>query len=320
MELLDRLCQELLIQDANYCEILYGLEKRESLVLQHFASLSYENNSPIITVNPQLMSDLSKEDQLTILQHELLHYTNLHHARRADKDLTTWNIACDCAVNSLLNVSDHLKKILVLPEMFDLPKGQTAEWYYESLLKQNTCLQIANHSDWKLFNLSRSSSVSWANLVKQHLRYSLIGKKVSTNKRVSRRFGTSPGKKRLKSPPKLLVALDVSNSMAESLPVFTEQIQLLAKEINLPATLLQFGEKIYSKEFLNSFTKANVIDSEKTYLNPVLAEINNYSCCVILTDGLISDLELVKCNKPIIWVYTPNGTKVPYSGKHIWLN
>lgn len=320
MELLNSLCKELLTQDSNYCEILYTLQKRESLDLQHFASLSYENNFPIITINPQLLGGLNKEDQLTIIQHELLHYTNLHHSRRSDKDLTTWNIACDCAVNSLLNLSDYLKKILILPEQFDLPQGQTAEWYYESLLKQNICLQITNHSEWKSFNLTKVSTVSWSNLVKQHLRYSLVGKKISTNKRISRRFGTRPGKKRLKSPPKLLVALDVSNSMAESLPAFAEQIKLLAKEINLPATLLQFGQKIYSKEPLSSFVKANVINSEKTYLNPVLNEANSYSCCVILTDGLISDLELVKCTKPIIWVYTAAGNKVLYSGKHIWLN
>lgn len=320
MELLNKLCKELLIQDSNYCEILYSLQKRESLDLKHFASLSYENNSPIITINPQLLGSLDKEDQLTLIQHELLHYTNLHHSRRSDKDLTTWNIACDCAVNSLLNLSNYLKQTLILPEQFGLPIGQTAEWYYESLLKQNICLQITNHSDWKTFNLIKFSPVSWANLVKQHLRYSLVGKKISTNRRVSRRFGTSPGKKRLKSPPKLLVALDVSNSMAESLPAFAEQIKLLAKQINLPATLLQFGQRIYSKESLASFVKASVIDSEKTYLNPVLIEANNYSCCVVLTDGLISDSELVKCTKPIIWVYTAAGNKVSYPGKHIWLN
>lgn len=59
--------------------------------------------------NPDFIDSLEKGEVLFVIAHEVLHCVLGHHARRKGRDMSGWNIACDHAVNLLLEkqVSTH---------------------------------------------------------------------------------------------------------------------------------------------------------------------------------------------------------------------
>lgn len=55
-----------------------------------------------LTYNPTFVTGLSPDELLGVLVHEVLHNALDHPARRSDRNIERWNIACDLAVNPLL--------------------------------------------------------------------------------------------------------------------------------------------------------------------------------------------------------------------------
>jgi predicted metal-dependent peptidase len=90
-----------------------------------------------LVYHPDFVLGLSKDERIGVLVHEVMHCALTHFARRAGRDLGTWNIACDLAVNPLL-----LDAGFVLPagrlvpgegSSADLQAGKSAEEYYRLL-------------------------------------------------------------------------------------------------------------------------------------------------------------------------------------------
>lgn len=52
--------------------------------------------------NPDFLESLSNAEVRGVLAHEVLHVTNGHCWRRGDRDHQAWNVACDQAINSIL--------------------------------------------------------------------------------------------------------------------------------------------------------------------------------------------------------------------------
>ncbi|MDP9121887.1 MAG: metallopeptidase domain containing protein, partial [Acidobacteriota bacterium] len=57
-----------------------------------------------VAVNPSWFASLSDEHRVTVLAHECYHIALAHHLRRGNRDPGRWNVACDYAVNYLLNL------------------------------------------------------------------------------------------------------------------------------------------------------------------------------------------------------------------------
>ena len=55
-----------------------------------------------IEFNPEIWSQIDKEDREMLLLHELWHVARLHSLRRVNRDPETWNIACDIVINNAL--------------------------------------------------------------------------------------------------------------------------------------------------------------------------------------------------------------------------
>ena len=51
---------------------------------------------------PPFVAGLSPDELAGVLAHEAMHCALAHPARRGDRDLAKWNVACDLAVNPLL--------------------------------------------------------------------------------------------------------------------------------------------------------------------------------------------------------------------------
>ena len=82
--------------------------------------------------------DLSQEERIFVLAHEIWHSLNLTFARRQTRDAELWNIASDMEINNILATSGG--STLVPPKNLMFPpakmKGQSAETLYDWLLKQ----------------------------------------------------------------------------------------------------------------------------------------------------------------------------------------
>lgn len=63
-----------------------------------------------IGYNPKFVASLDSEERQGLLVHEIMHPALMHHVRRGARDQTAWNIACDYALNPLINKKYKLPK------------------------------------------------------------------------------------------------------------------------------------------------------------------------------------------------------------------
>lgn len=79
--------------------------------------------------NPAFWAKLNRNERLGVQLHEMLHIVNLHAARENGRQHSTWNMACDIAINYQITVSGY-----TLPEGTLPGENDTAENIYERLL------------------------------------------------------------------------------------------------------------------------------------------------------------------------------------------
>lgn len=87
-----------------------------------------------ISFHPDFLSNLDREEQITVFAHEGSHILYKHHERAKGKDPKIWNEATDAVLNANLK-RDHFK---LIKGMIDRPDamGYSAERYYQKLLKE----------------------------------------------------------------------------------------------------------------------------------------------------------------------------------------
>lgn len=150
--ILDKIARGLSKQEPYFIKTFDEINKLENKDILFPVCLIYLDTSEnyYLVVNPNLLGEYSVRDQLTLIIHELLHYINQHHKRRFDRNGSLWNLACDCAVNSLLidRLTVKLKKTLILPEIWNLPLNESAEWYYQKLEKLEVDFKIPVDGGW----------------------------------------------------------------------------------------------------------------------------------------------------------------------------
>ena len=96
-------------------------------------------NGILLKINPKFFYELSKEERLFVILHELWHVAKLHSIRRESRDCRLWNIACDYHINNLLLKENYSSfKITVMKDCFkdEKFKDLSEEEIYEELLKE----------------------------------------------------------------------------------------------------------------------------------------------------------------------------------------
>lgn len=96
-------------------------------------------NGILLKINPKFFYELSKEERLFVILHELWHVAKLHSIRRESRDPRLWNTACDYHINNLLLKETYNSfKITVMKDCFkdEKFKDLSEEEIYEELLKQ----------------------------------------------------------------------------------------------------------------------------------------------------------------------------------------
>jgi predicted metal-dependent peptidase len=79
-------------------------------------------NGVTIGYNPDFVKKLTAEERKGLLVHELLHPALLHHTRRNGRNPKRWNMACDYALNQLID-----------PKRYKLPAGALLDPQYAGM-------------------------------------------------------------------------------------------------------------------------------------------------------------------------------------------
>jgi len=125
----------------------------QSLLIMGVAPES--NGTITLYYNKEAVDGTDDKTLITVLEHEGMHLLNKHIPRllriisneindeQKFKKYEMWNIAADCCVNTQANIPKRLvingKPIdLCFPELYKMEDGKATEWYYNTLLDQES--------------------------------------------------------------------------------------------------------------------------------------------------------------------------------------
>lgn len=97
-------------------------------------------NGKRVRYNPDFVAKLSRHKAVGLLAHEDCHITQVHHARRGNREPKMWNVAADLAINPMLrDAGFELPDGAVFPgegEHKNIASGLSTEEFYQSLQEQ----------------------------------------------------------------------------------------------------------------------------------------------------------------------------------------
>jgi len=112
-----------------YGHFMLGFRRRQVADGQALG-VTIHNGTPTLCFDPAAFARFDADEQRALLEHVLKHVLHLHMARRKDRHLHDWDIACDLAINP--TIAD-LPPQAALPRKFKLEEGLAAEEYYRQL-------------------------------------------------------------------------------------------------------------------------------------------------------------------------------------------
>ena len=117
----------LLLNHPFFGAMIFRLKPVESRAIKTMAT-----DGRSLFMNPEFVHNLTPEEYIFLLAHEVCHPLMGHHTRRGDREHELWNIACDYAINPIL-VDARLKmpKGMLLDSRF---ANMSAEQIYNVLL------------------------------------------------------------------------------------------------------------------------------------------------------------------------------------------
>ena len=122
-------------QDIFYGYILLQMNKICDNDFKSLAGVRSNNNGQIdLIYNEKLLSKLTLNQQLAVIQHQIKHiaHGHIHFLQRLyDANKLLSNIAMDMAINCTI---DDLPKKCLYPSLYGFPNNQTCQFYYQKLL------------------------------------------------------------------------------------------------------------------------------------------------------------------------------------------
>jgi predicted metal-dependent peptidase len=119
----------LLLDHPFFGSLLFRLSGRACCSIQTMAT-----NGVSLFYNPEFVDTLNAAELAGVLAHEVMHPALQHHTRRGDRDRKRWNMACDYAINPLLQDAGlTLPKDVLIDHRF---RGMSAESIYNLIDEQ----------------------------------------------------------------------------------------------------------------------------------------------------------------------------------------
>lgn len=106
----------------------------------------------VIYYNPVWFSSLTDDKQMGVIIHELLHVILMHQFRRENREIMIWSVACDIAVNQMIQKA-YLPETSITIEVIskklkrEIEKNKNAEFYYNILCDVDELLNLSMISD-----------------------------------------------------------------------------------------------------------------------------------------------------------------------------
>ncbi|MCK2000096.1 VWA-like domain-containing protein [[Brevibacterium] frigoritolerans] len=117
------------------------------------AAVSIERGRPVRHTNPLGYLTYQQREEIFIDIHEIFHITDLHHPRAKGRDLGLWNICTDIEINQqIISAIALLPKDALMYYHFNLPKGLSAEEYYDILDKRDEPIKLPPELQNSLLN------------------------------------------------------------------------------------------------------------------------------------------------------------------------
>src|SRR6478735_8288829 len=85
-------------------EPFFGVPLMELALVEDTETPTMSTNGTELRYNPEFVASCTDRKTRTVLAHEVMHCGLLHHVRMGQRDLKTWNVACDYAVNNVLDI------------------------------------------------------------------------------------------------------------------------------------------------------------------------------------------------------------------------
>jgi predicted metal-dependent peptidase len=144
----------LMLEDSDslkwYGHLITDCELKVNTSLPAPAGVRFNKYKYELHINPLLFNLYDLKGRIAILKHEMLHILSLHMARQNEREHLKWNIATDIAINQLI---PNIPEDGLRPELFDLEKDKSAEWYYDALpedvvdqFRNNSCQNNQNQN------------------------------------------------------------------------------------------------------------------------------------------------------------------------------
>ena len=141
-------CIALMFYEPFFAYLLTRMKKKVDASIP-VAAVSVKDSDITLYINPQGYLEFSLEERLFILIHEIMHVIFYHPTRKQKRKHDLWNIACDVAINQLINarytkMPQGLLKVDSWKETkgFVLPPLLTAEKYYAILDEKFDSLEL----------------------------------------------------------------------------------------------------------------------------------------------------------------------------------
>jgi predicted metal-dependent peptidase len=210
--------------------------------------------------------------------------------------------------------SDLLEKVLYQDESLKL--GDHSKW---GVIDTSIQSKLAQYELDKLIHQSKSRTnpKDYSNLpdfIKEKVLRLFVSKSSKTNikltnKRISKRFGTRPGTKIIKSQ-RIAVAVDTSASISNSeLKTFFNEIHSIWNN-GVIIEIIESDSKVQRTYLYEGITPNYVEGKGSTDFNPVLEYLNQskqpHDGCIYFTDGEASSPS-VRARCRVLWVITKQG-------------
>ncbi len=161
-KLLGEIIVSLVIEKRFYFEVLNRVVKRFSSKVSNMG-ISLEDDEPVLTVNTDFFLAAGERERLALLEHEILHLLFRHPLRLGDRNPRFFGMACDMAINQLLE--ECPSGFMVPGRIFNEDEAEPlrdAEYYYALLAeKDDTCVEGEtddDHRQWEREDADSDSS------------------------------------------------------------------------------------------------------------------------------------------------------------------
>jgi predicted metal-dependent peptidase len=296
--------------------------------------------------NPDFTAAISDTECCGVLLHEAAHCALLHCFRRHHREPLLWNIACDQAVNALLNADEiqlpagcvppgdlnktaeelyqellkNAIKISCPMDVLDAESSQKTE--YGSLTEENWKQVIAQNRGLEPKNISRTIEnnsqpvKNWKEELARFI-FSFAKSESHTWSRYSRRFTGLPG---WNKEPKttLAICIDTSGSIPDSiLNLFTSECSAILKISGITAFIISADSKITGLFEPGIELPKTLVGGGGTSFIDCLekSESLNVEAAIYFTDG--EGEYPSSCKIPVLWALTQR-CKTPF-GESIFL-